>query len=132
MGIQKICMIALLGVALSTIIKQWKADFLPLIRLAFVVLFGTAAMSLISPLLRFLSLFEEMEALREWIALPIKALGIAILTQICADICKESGENSLGNGVELVGKLEILLLCLPLMEQILSVAKELLSMGGST
>ena len=132
MGIQKICMIALLGVALSTIIKQWKADFLPLIRLAFVILFGTAAMSLISPLLRFLSLFEEMEALREWIALPIKALGIAILTQICADICKESGENSLGNGVELVGKLEILLLCLPLMEQILSVAKELLSMGGST
>ncbi len=123
-------MVALVGVAVTAVIRQWRADFLPLLRISFAVLFGTAALGMISPLLSYLRLFDGIKEVQEWIALPLKALGIAILTQVCADICRESGESGLGGGVELVGKLEILLLCLPFMEQILSIAKELLQMGG--
>ena len=130
MSIWKICTVALLGVAAATVIRQWRADFLPLLHISFAVLFGAAALTMISPLLSYLRLFDGIEAAQEWIALPLKALGIALLTQLCSDICRESGESGLSTGVELVGKLEILLLCLPFMEEILAIAKDLLQMGG--
>ena len=123
-------MIALLGVAVTAVIRQWRSEFLPLVRLAFVLRFGGAILGMVSPLLSYLRLFDAESGLEEWISLPIKALGIAVLTQVCSDICRESGEAGLGGGVELVGKVEILLLCLPLIEKILSIAKDLLQMGG--
>ena len=52
------------------------------------------------------------------------------MTQYVADICRESGESAAASGVETVGKLEILLLSLPLIDEILRVAERLLSMGG--
>jgi stage III sporulation protein AD len=57
-------------------------------------------------------------------------MGIALLTQFCADVCRESGESGAASTVELTGKMEILLLCLPLLDEILSAARELLSLGG--
>ena len=60
----------------------------------------------------------------------LKGLGIVILTQICADICRDSGEGTLASNIETVGKLELLLLSIPLIEEILGTAKTLLEMGG--
>lgn len=57
----------------------------------------------------------------------LKALGIAALTQITADICREAGESTIAGQVELIGKLEIVLLSLPLAAQLLTMAKNLLS-----
>ena len=57
----------------------------------------------------------------------LKALGVAFLAQICSDICRDCGENSAAAGVELVAKLEILLLCLPMLEKVLGTAREVLS-----
>ena len=56
----------------------------------------------------------------------LKALGIAAVTQITSDICREAGEGTVAGQVELVGKLEIVLLSLPLAEQLLMLARELL------
>ena len=56
----------------------------------------------------------------------LKALGIAAVTQITSDICREAGEGTVAGQVELVGKLEIVLLSLPLAAQLLMLARELL------
>lgn len=125
------CMLALLGVCAALIVKQWKSDLLPLVRVAILVGMGTVILSALTPLISYLQgLITQsgMQALHGEIL--FKALGIALLTQCCADICRESGESGAAGTVELTGKVEILLLCLPLLEQILSAARELLSMGG--
>lgn len=57
----------------------------------------------------------------------LKALGIAALTQITADICRDVGEGTIAGQVELMGKMEIVLLALPLASQLLTLAKGLLS-----
>ena len=126
----KLYMIAVLGIALTAVIRQWKSDFLPLVRIAFVCVFGFAAIGMIAPLISYLHLLETLSGAEEWISLPLKGLGIAFLTQVCADICRDSGEGGIASGVELVGKIEILLLCLPLLERILALARELLGVGG--
>ena len=129
MTVLKLCMLALIGVAAAVIVKQWKADFVPLVRLCVVVLFGTAAIGIATPLINYLGSLMEVGGVSPYAAILFKALGIATLTQVCSEVCRESGEASAANGIELVGKIEILLLCLPLIEEILGAAKGLLTVG---
>ncbi|MBQ7779700.1 MAG: stage III sporulation AC/AD family protein [Clostridia bacterium] len=56
----------------------------------------------------------------------IKSLGIGIVVNTVGSICRDMGETSLSSGVELAGKIEILLICLPVITEMLSFIKELL------
>ena len=124
-------MFALLGVCAALIIKQWRSDLLPLIRIAVLIGLSTAILSAVSPLVSYLqALIDQSGVHVSRGEILFKALGIALLTQCCADICRESGENGAAGTIELTGKVEILLLSLPLLEEILSAARELLSLGG--
>ncbi len=128
----KLCMLAVMGVFAALIVKQWKSDFLPLLRLALVLFFGIAVLSNAAPLLTYIRALMGENSSSGYLTVLFKALGIAVLTQCCADICRECGESSAANGVELAGKVELLLLCLPLVGEILSAAQKLLELGGSS
>jgi len=52
----------------------------------------------------------------------VKALGVCVTTQLAADICRDSGSNSLANTVELGGRLLVLGLTLPLLKSIAELA----------
>ncbi len=125
----KFCMLAIMGVCVAMIIKQWRSDFLPLVRLGVLLLLGTAAISAASPLITYLSELTKTEAFAPYSGILLKALAIAILTQYAAEICRECGESSVASGVEMTGKIEILLLCLPLVNEILEAAQKLLSLS---
>ncbi len=58
----------------------------------------------------------------------LKGLGAALITGLCASVCRECGKNSIADLVELGGKLEILLLCLPLIRSVAKTAAALLSL----
>ena len=123
----RICFLALICVVVSSIIKHVRPDFLPYLRISATVLVGIAAIGVISPLVTYVeSLFSGILIGGELEGSVLKALGIALLVQVCADICRDCGENSAASSVELVGKLEILVLCLPLIKRIISVALEVL------
>lgn len=126
----RICLLAIAGVTAITVIRKWNADFLPLLRLCLAILLSTVVLSLAAPLVSYLKNLTESVGISAYAEFLFKALAIAILTQLCAELCRESGETGAANGVELAGKVEILLLCLPLINEILSTAKELLSAVG--
>ncbi|MBE6601629.1 MAG: hypothetical protein E7637_03880 [Ruminococcaceae bacterium] len=127
----KICMLAVLGLFSLSVIKQWKAEFSPLLRVALVLLCGGVALGAISPVLSYLADLIGKEN-GTYFEVLLKALGIAFLTQYAAELCRACGEGGLAHSVELVGKIEILLLCIPLMEKILHTAESLLSVGGAS
>ena len=56
----------------------------------------------------------------------LSAIGIAILTQTVSEICRDCKEGTVAGYVELAGRIEILLLCLPLLAEILDVVEDLL------
>ena len=130
MTILKLCMVGLLILVSSTVIKQWKSDFLPLVRIGAVVLCGTVLIANAKPLLSLVATLEKNAGVSKYIETLFKGLGIVILTSISSDICRDSGEGTLATHIETVGKLELLLLCVPLIEEILATAKRLLEMGG--
>lgn len=125
----QICMLAIAGITVITVIKKWNSDFLPLLRVALTVLLTAVALSRIAPLMAYLKQLTELSGVTESAEFLFKALGLAWLTQCCADVCRESGEGGAANGVELAGKLEILLLSLPLLNKLMEVVGQLLSLS---
>ena len=123
-------MLAITGVAAAMIVKQWKSDFLPLLRLALALLFAFAAVNTAAPLLNYLNTLMGQSGTQTYAVILVKALGVAVLTQCCGDICRECGENGIASGVELIGKLEILLLSIPLIHEILGLAQKLFLLGN--
>ena len=124
----QICMLAVAGVTACVILRKWNTDLLPLLRVALTVILVGAILSWASPLVAYLKDLTEISALAGYAEFLFKALGIAWLTQCCSDICREGGESGAANGIELAGKVEILLLSLPLLSDILTVTKDLLSL----
>lgn len=126
----KICMVGVAAVCAGVIIKKWNADFLPLLRLAATVLFAGVILSMASPLVAYLNQLTAATGLSSYAGFLLKGLGIAVLAQVAADICRDAGESGIGSGIELAGKVEILILCLPLVNDLFSTVKSLLSMGA--
>ena len=67
---------------------------------------------------------------KEAFFLMLKALGVAMVSRFCADICRDCGEGTLANGVESVGKIVMVLLSLPVLAQILERTSEILDIGS--
>ena len=85
-----------------------------------------SALVLYAPVLgRIRTLFTQTGA-GEYADIVLRALGIALICELTAVFCRDLGENTLADGVQLFGKLEILVLSLPLVDKVLEMAKELL------
>ena len=126
----RVCMVAMLALSAAMILKEWKSDLVPLLRMGAMVLIAVFLLNAISPLVEFLKELTELSGVTEYTSFLFRALGVAFLTQCCADLCRECGESGIATGVELAGKGEILILSLPLIEEILATARALLSIGG--
>ena len=83
-----------------------------------------------SPVIEYVNELGESLEISEGLAYAtsvlLKVLGVSLLTHICATVCRDSGEGSLAYYVELGGKIEILILSLPLMKEITEMALGLL------
>lgn len=61
---------------------------------------------------------EQMGLNREILQVLLKTLGICLLTQFGADLCRDAGETAVAGQVELTGKLMALAAALPLIRQV--------------
>lgn len=126
MGILQLSGLALLAAMLILILRELRPAFVPPVRLGASVLLVGPALLLYAPVLsRVRTLFSQTGA-GEYADLVLRALGIALICELTAIFCRDLGENSLADGVQLFGKLEILVLSLPLVDKVLEMAKELL------
>ena len=53
-------------------------------------------------------------------AVVLKAMGMGLLTQMTADTCRDAGESALAGKAELAGRVFMLLLSVPLFEELLA------------
>jgi len=125
----KICAVAILCAVAGLILRQARSDLSPLLRIgACVLIFGWLIPAAWEAVGEALTLWEG-EGMERYATVMLRALGIAILTRICTDICRDCGETGTAGGVEMAGKVAILILCVPLMRELLGYATELLRGG---
>ena len=118
--------IALLAAMLILMLREIRPAFVPPVRIGASVILIGAALLLYAPILsRIRTLFSETGA-EEYLDTVLRALGIALICELTALFCRDLGESTISEGVQLFGKLEILVLALPLLDKVLEMAKELL------
>ncbi len=125
-GVALVALIALL------VLRQLRPEWAPLLRLSTTVLLLGSILSMAALVLNYVGdLAEGTGALDGdgWTIL-LKTMGIGFLTETAASICRDSGEATLGSWVEMAGRLEILLLALPLIRTVLDTVAALLGGGA--
>jgi stage III sporulation protein AD len=122
----KVCGGALLCVTAVVLLKGVKSDVWPLQWTGSLVMF-TAAILMLQPVVTYLTELCNQSGMGDMASLLLRGLGVAMLTQLSSDLCRQCGENALAGGVELAGKAELLLLCLPQLRELMEMASGLLS-----
>lgn len=122
----KICAIALISVSLFAVIKQISANFAFPLRAAVTVLLSSLLLLAADPVIGYINELFHIAGFSKYAAVILKGTGIAVLTQACSSVCRDCGEGTVAGCVELGGKLEIFLLCVPLINEMLLTAQRLL------
>ena len=108
------------------LIKQLKPEMAVPVTAAGAVIVLIAALGMLAPQIEYIGGLWYAEELKGYAAPMVKSLGIALIAQTAADICRDMGESAAASKVEFAGKVEIMLLCLPLINELLEFARGLL------
>lgn len=125
----KICGITVLCVAVIMIVKEVRGGFAGVLRISGIILISVVLIADIGDLRVGLGQILDMADMNKYTSAMLKALGIAFLVKICSDICKDCGEANLAFGVESAGKICVLAMSLPFVQDIMEYAKEFLRLG---
>lgn len=119
----------LVGTVLALILGQYRPEFRMLVTAAVTLLLMAMVLERLSPVLEQLRSTMELTGLTgDYAAILFKALGICLLTQLAGDVCRDSGESSIASKIELAGRAAILLTAMPLIQEVLAWAWELMNL----
>ena len=125
----KICGIAIISAMLTVLLRKWGADLSVLVKIASGIVLASLCFSAVAPIVEYvkeLAAINEGSGLSESVEFMLQVLAVAIVTHICATVCRDCGETTVASYVELGGKGEILLLSLPMVKRIIDLAVEML------
>ena len=127
--------VAIAALAVLLVLRGVTGNFAVFVKIAAVLLlFGMAILELshgVSSIRETVFAFIDSESfVGKAISVMVKALGIALVGRICADICRECGEGGLAQGVEAVAGGVIFSLSLPILSEILEFASDMLARGS--
>ena len=121
MDILKIISIGIIGTFLSMTVRAYKPELgvLTALSTAFLILFFTV------PYLEDIidgikSISENTKADGIYIKSIVKIVGIAYVTQFAAELAKDANESLLSKKLELVGKISIIAIILPVISSLIS------------
>lgn len=123
--------IAIVAVTACVLLQKTNPEFSMAVALITGILIFLFVLSSFTPILETLEYWmNEFHLNNVYFMTVIKTLGVCYLTQLASDTCKDAGYASVASKVELAGKVTILLLALPLFENLLSLTQELIRLGG--
>ena len=129
----KLCGIAIVAVVFIMTIKQFRPEYATVLTTVTCIVLFTCVIACLSPVTDMLGYITEEAAsgkfsdFMPYIQIVMKSLGIALITQSTADICRDSGEGSFAEKIELAGKAEIFVLSLPLLTELIEITGSLLT-----
>ncbi len=122
----KLCGCALIGAICALTIKSSNKSLAVTVALFSSLLILGAVIARFSSAVETVTNIMNESNMASYGKVMLKSLGVGIVVNTVGSICRDMGETSLSNGVELAGKIEILLICLPIITETLSMIKELL------
>lgn len=116
-----ICGAGICAVFAISVIRELKRDYTAVIVLAVCVIFTVYIIPRLGDAVGFM---HEISGYLEKSHADsvIRALGITYLTSCAGEICRSAGEASIANYIEQAGRIEIIILCIPLFRELAEIA----------
>ncbi len=126
MDLTAIIGVGFVGLLASALLRQYHPEFGVLVSL------GTGVIIFLLLLRELTPVLTQLEDMLTRLSLPggyleplIKGLGICLITHFACGICKDGGEESIADRIELAGKTAVLAVSLPLFREVLSLIERL-------
>ena len=104
-----------------------RQDMTLLLTMGACVLVGLLGMTYLRPVVEFLRSLQELGALRgELLEILLKAMGVGLVTELTAMICRDGGNASLGQALQILGCGVILWLSIPLFTAFMDIIQKIL------
>lgn len=116
----KIAMIGMIAIMVAILFKKQKEEISLYIAIAasiIILIMGISKLEVILDAINRLQGYIQLNS--AYIAILIKIVGITYVTEISSSLCKDSGYSAIGEQIELVGKLSILAISMPILLAIL-------------
>ncbi len=127
MNIIAVVALAIVGVILLIILRQTREELALLLSILLGVLIFTAAIPKISMIVNTLeNIAAKADVGNLHLATLFKIVGVAYITEFGAQICRDAEEGAVAQKVELVGKVIIMSLSVPIVLVILNTVLQLL------
>jgi len=115
-----IVVIGIIVTIIAIFLKQQNKEYALLVSLAggmlifwFIIKSSSEVFSFVENIIKLSKIPDES------FKLLLKVLGLAYITQISSDLCKDAGENAIASKLEIAGKVSILLISIPLFEKVI-------------
>ena len=118
----KICGIAFIGLVSVSVMRGVKNEFSSVVSVATGVLLIGYALSCFYPLIEYVEDITKDSGFSIYTETILKAVGIAVVTETAADICRDFGESAIAAKVELAAKSVIMLMAMPVVQSLLALA----------
>ncbi len=127
MEVIRIIGIALIGLIIIIILKQYKPEFSIYISLLVGVLILLLITDKLTGIINLLqSIANKASINSEFLSLLIKMTGIAFLSEFAVSICKDSGEGAIASKIEIGTKIIIISMSIPIISSLLEIILKVL------
>lgn len=124
----KISGICLISAVLALIMKKAHGEMGIMLKIAVSITLAGASVMTLSPIVSYVNHIFEASGIGKYGEILIKAFCISLISGVCALICRDAGEEGIGSFALLAGRIQIIILALPLIEEILESAVKLLEL----
>ena len=114
----KIIGIGFITLIITLMLKEYKKDFAIYVSLIGGMLILILIVDYLKGIVNFIISISDSN--NEFIVLLIKITGISILTEFAISVCRDCGENSIANKVDLGGKVIVISLSIPVISATLN------------
>lgn len=116
----RIALIGMIAIMVAIVFKKQKEEYSLYIAIGasmLILILGIGKLEVILDAINRLQGYIQLNS--AYIGILIKIVGITYVTEISSSLCKDSGYSSIGEQIELVGKLSILAISMPILLAIL-------------
>ena len=120
--------LAIVSAAICLLLRQYKPEFAMAVGIAAGILLFLMILSALSPAFEAIAdLMRRASINSAYTKAIIKTLGVCYVTQLASDACRDAGQTAIASKVELAGKVFIVLLSLPLFQNLVEIAFSLIN-----
>ncbi len=126
MNIFTVCAFGIVSACIVGVVRALRPEVATLAAAVAGVIVLSYVISAVAPFVSFIKGVSVESGVQSYFVLMLKALAISFCCKVSSEICRDCGENSLASGIELAGKISIVLISLPVVQQLLDIAKDMM------